>query len=198
MKNVLTTFMAAACLLVIACSSEDMQEAGPVVVRVNDYCLYQNEFQDLLAQEMRLEEDYKLTREAQMQFLEDMVTRQVLIQEAKRLKLDSREKFVKSVQRFWESALIRDLLEMKAREIGETTQVTQEEVLNLYRQLKEEDPDIPAFDTLQKELSDRAMEEKKTRLLAQWIRELENRCEVKIDEDLLLGQQDEQPGQMRP
>ena len=190
MKTVLATLMAAAFLLVTSCSSEDKQETGPVVVRVNDYCLCQHEFQDLLAQEMRMDEDYKLTREAKKQFLEDLVTRQVLIQEAKRLKLDSKEKFVRSVQRFSESALIRDLLEMKAQEIEETTQVTQEEVQEFYKHLKENDPDIQDFESLKNELTCRTMDEKKTRLMAQWIKDLESHYEVKVEDELLFGDEE--------
>ncbi|WP_028313967.1 hypothetical protein [Desulfatibacillum aliphaticivorans] len=189
MKKVLLCLITAAvCIYVVSCASEEQPDQGPVVLRVNDYCLCQKEFRDLLAQEMRLDEHYKLTLDAQKQFLGDLVARQVLIQEAKRLELDSRPGFVLSVQRFWESTLIRDLMDMKAREIEANTLVTQEEVLDLYRKQKQNDPYLPAFEDMRDELFDRVMEEKKTRLLSEWIKGLEAGSDVEISEKSLFGQ----------
>ncbi|SHK66873.1 hypothetical protein SAMN02745216_03862 [Desulfatibacillum alkenivorans DSM 16219] len=187
-KVLLCLIIAAVCIYAVSCTSEEQPDQGPVVLRVNDYCLCQKEFRDLLAQEMRLDEHYKLTLDAQKQFLEDLVARQVLIQEAKRLELDSRPDFVLSVQRFWESTLIRDLMDMKAREIEANTLVTQEEVLDLYRKQKQSDPYLPAFEDMREELFDRVMEEKKTRLLSEWIKGLEAGSRVEISEKSLFGQ----------
>ncbi len=187
-KYLVISMVAAMCVLAFSCMEEMKEEQGPVVARVNEYCLGRDEFRDLLARDLRLEGDYKLTREAQLEFLDSLVTRQVLIQEAKRLRLDSQEKFICSVQRFWESTLIRDLMEIKAREIEETTLVTQEEVLTLYRAIKAETPGIPGFETMRSELFEQVLEEKKTELLAQWIKELQGQSRVEIDESCLFGQ----------
>jgi hypothetical protein len=85
---------------------------------INDYHLTLDEFQDQLAAELKLEKDFKLTEEAKREFLEGLIRKELLIQEAKRLKLDRKEKFVRAIERYWESTLIRDIMDLKGKEIA--------------------------------------------------------------------------------
>jgi hypothetical protein len=64
------------------------------------------------------------------QFLEDLVTREILIQEAKRLGLDREEPFRRSIQNYYEQALLKNLTQKKMSDI--TVSVSEEEIASYY------------------------------------------------------------------
>ena len=104
-------------LLGILCCSQDKAEKGEILAKINDYHLTLKEFQDQLVAVQEYDKDFKLNKEVKREFLEELIRKEVLIQEAKRLKLDRKEKFIRAIERYWESTLIRDLMEMKGKEI---------------------------------------------------------------------------------
>ena len=63
--------------------------------------------------------------------LELAIRKQVLIQEAQKQGLDRNKSFMKTIERYWEQTLIRDLLTKEAQKIQEKglTKVQQEKIL---------------------------------------------------------------------
>ena len=104
--------------LSLFCCSREKAEEGKILSRINDYNLTLDEFQYQLAAELELDKDFKLTNEAKKEFLEQLIRKELLIQEAKKLKLDRKDKFVRAIERYWESTLIRDLMDLKCQEIA--------------------------------------------------------------------------------
>jgi parvulin-like peptidyl-prolyl isomerase len=64
------------------------------------------------------------------QFVDDLVTRQILIQEAKRLGLDREEPFRRSIQNYYEQTLLKNLTQKKMSEIR--VSVSEEEIKTYY------------------------------------------------------------------
>ncbi len=166
------------------CSNGSHQD-HKVIAKVNDYDLTLNEFQYQLASELELEKDFKLTKTAKREFLEQLIRKELLIQEAKKLKLDTKEEFRRAIEKYWESTLIKNLLELKSREISKRCIVSEEEIQDRYKRMKKENPNLPALEQIRDKILETLREEKKTRLLDQWISELRNKANVKIDESLL-------------
>lgn len=165
--------------------SQETGEKGAVLSRINDYELTLNEFERQLTAELELDKTFKLTREAKVHFLEDLIRKELLLQEAKRRKLDRREAFVQAMERYWESTLIRDLIEVKGKEIEEKTYVSQEEIKDRYHQLTNRDPSLPPLDQVEEKLKRELTEKKKSRSLKEWISGLRERADVQIRDDLL-------------
>jgi hypothetical protein len=168
----------------LVCCSKDKAEKPKVLAMINDYSLTLDDFESQLTEELELDQDFKLTQEAKHEFLEGLIRKQVLIQEAKKMQLDRKEDFVRSIQRYWESTLIRNLIEIKSSEIDKRIYVSQEEVQARYEQLGKSESVSPLSevqDTLQEEIK----EEKKTKKLEQWVDDLKRKASVKIDETLL-------------
>ena len=69
---------------------------------------------------------YTSSREA---FINDIITREILIQEAMNLKIDREEAFRRSVQHFFEHALIKTLLD---RKYGALTPDSSDELVDRY------------------------------------------------------------------
>ena len=181
--------LATAVLLIGACSpAPDSAGRDRALATIGEYRLSLADFETELAAELELDRDYKLTRNAKREFLDTLIGKELLIQEAVRLKLDRQDTFQKSIEKYWESTLIRDLIALKSREIDETIVIAEEEITERYGTLLQASPEIgPLTDELQAQLRRELKASKKSKRLSQWIDQLKNQTTIEIDEALLAG-----------
>ena len=164
---------------------QDKTDDGKVLCRINERNLPLVDFQRQLAEELELKSDFKLTQEAKRNFMEGLIRKELLIQEAKKLNLDRKDKFVKTIERYWESTLIRDLMDLKCEEINKRIYVSEEEIEARYQEIKEMEDRISPLSEIDDQVREALKEEKKTRLLEEWINDLRKKASVEINEDLL-------------
>ena len=177
-------------LLIILCSflfccTQEKIEGNKTLAKINDYVLTLDEFQNQLAQEVKLDKEFKLTKEAKKEFLDQLITKEILIQEAKRRNLDRKEKFIRAIERYWESTLIRDLMELEGQKIENSTVVSQEEIEMRYKNMKHLDKNLPQIESIRHNISKKIMEDKKQHLLEEWSNQLKKRARIDINEKLL-------------
>lgn len=168
-----------------ACSNGE-REKGETLVKINDYDLSLLEFQQQLARELNFNEDLKLTPEVKMAFLEQLIQEELLIQEARRLKLDRKEKFTRAIERYWKSTLIRDLLEKRGEVICQKIMVPQAKIEAYYKRMKKEGETPPPLAEIQDQITIELKEKKKCEKLKEWLAEVEKKADIKIDQKLLL------------
>ena len=171
--------------ILLFCCSQERTENKKILVSINNYKLSLDEFQHHLAAELELDEDFKLTKESKKGFLEEIIRKELLIQEAKNLQIDKKAKFIKTIERYWESTLIRDLMEIKGKEISRTILISQEEIKARYDEMKKSGEILPPPAAAEKKIRQDLKDEKKTELLRQWIIDLEKKGEIKINQELL-------------
>jgi peptidyl-prolyl cis-trans isomerase C len=173
------------CLHLLCCSQESAEESQRLA-RINDYSLTLDEFKYQLAAEQDLDRDLSLTHEAKKELLDGLITKELLIQEAKKLKLDRKDKFIRAMERYWESTLIRDLMDLKLKEIEKKAYVSEADIDSEYKEMKESDETLPPL----QEMRDRIMKEikrkKSSRMLEEWIKDLRKKAKIEINQDLLL------------
>ena len=172
------------CFFLLYCTKDKTAE-NQTLAKINDYVLTLDEFQTQLAQEVRLDKDFKVTKEAKKAFLDQLITKEILIQEAKKQNLDRKEKFIRAIERYWESTLIRDLMEVEGQKIEKRTVVSQEEIEKRYNDMKKLDKNLPPLDSIRHKISKKIMEDKKQRLLEEWSNQLKDRAKIYINEKLL-------------
>ena len=177
-------------LLIILCSflfccSQERKEEDKVLAKVNDYVLTLDEFQVQLAQELELDKEFKLTKQAKKEFLNQLITKEILIQEAKRRNLDRKEKFIRAIERYWESTLIRNLMEMQGQHIEKRTVVLQEEIEMQYKEMKNLDQNQPPLESIRQKICEEIMEDKKCDMLEEWVNQLKKQAKVEINQELL-------------
>lgn len=172
------------CALLFFCTQEKNEE-NKTLAKINDYVLTLDEFQNQLAQEVKLDKEFKLTKEAKKEFLDQLITKEILIQEAKRRNLDRKEKFIRTIERYWESTLIRDLMEMEQQKIESRTMVSQEEIEMRYHEMKNLNKNLPPLESVRHNISKEIMEDKMQRLLEEWSSQLKKRARIDINEELL-------------
>jgi hypothetical protein len=177
------------CSFLFCCTREKPQE-NKTLAKINDYVLTLDEFQIQLAQEVKLDKEFKLTTEAKKEFLDQLITKEILIQEAKRRNLDRKEKFIRAIERYWESTLIKDLMEAKGKDIENRTVVSEEEIEKRYIDMKKTDPNLPQLDAVRHDISQKIMKDKKQRLLEEWSNQLKKNAKISINENLIQSKLD--------
>lgn len=185
MKKALTYLIVFGFIFCLFCCTSENKESPTTLARINDYTLSLEEFQNQLAAEIEFDEDFKLTKEAKKQFLDELIRKELLIQEAKRFNLDKKEKFVRAIERYWEYTLIKDLMDMKGEEISKRILISQEEIEDSYKERKKSDDTLPPLSQLREEISKDLRERKKTRMIKEWINNLKEKAEIQINEGIL-------------
>ena len=104
-----------------------------VIVRVNDMVITHEKFNALIHRESRVDPEFSLTIEKKNEFLDYLIQKELLIHEASRLQIDSNEAFVEAIEKYWESTLIRTLIDGKTEEFKEKVLVTDNEVETYYQ-----------------------------------------------------------------
>jgi hypothetical protein len=138
-----------------------------------------------LAEELELKSDFKLTQKAKRDFMEGLIRKELLLQEAKKLNLDRKDKFIRTIEQYWESTLIRDLIDLKCEEINKRIYVSEEEIRARYQEIKKREDGVFPLSEIHNQIKEALKEEKKTRLLEEWINDLRKNASVEINEDLL-------------
>lgn len=183
-KGVISLLFMFLCISFFNCSSQTADEKK-ILAKINNYDLSLNEFQYQLAQELELEKDFKLTDNAKREFLEEIIRKELLIQKAKKLKLDRKENFIRSIERYWESTLIRNLIDLKSEEITRRTFVSQEEIETWYKEKKALGTILLPLNEVEEQMREELKERKKTEMLKKWITNLRENAQIEIFEELL-------------
>ena len=118
---VLAVLMIAGC----KCQAKDKQ----ILAKINNYEITKQEF----------EEDFRNsgfsvsdTEESRQSFLDNLVNRKLVLQEAQRQGLDKDKAFLKSIERFWEQSLLKVMLDKKSKDISMLKDAGKKEVEDAY------------------------------------------------------------------
>jgi peptidyl-prolyl cis-trans isomerase C len=185
MKKYLLILFALSLLASLFCCSKEDEKRAKILSRINNYSLTIDEFEGQLAAELEFDKNFKLTRQAKKEFLDELIFKELFIQEAKKMKLDRKDKFVRSIERYWESSLIRDLIDLKSEEIDKKVSVTQEEITDYYNEKKQNDQATPPLARIKDKVRHELKEKKKSRMLKEWTDGLRENAEIEIDQNLL-------------
>ena len=121
------------------------------------------------------------TEKGKKRYLEGIIEKEVLLQEAQRQGIDREKDFMKSIENYWEQALLRILLERKSKEILNLITVYDNEIEEYY---KDSGEDMP-LSKVKNEIRDIIKQKKQTEAMNNWIEELKKRSYIKVDENVL-------------
>ena len=159
-----------------------VQSGKTVLARVNDYEItreeFDSEFKNFIAS------GYE-KGESQKAFLDDLIDKKLILQEAQRKGLDRGPKFLRMVERSWEQTLLRLAIERKMKQIAGSYTVSDAEVQKAYDAMvksgKTEKPYDQVYGQIMWELSKR----KESELIDAWLKDLHRRAKVDARYELL-------------
>ena len=162
-----------------------------VVLQINNCKISLAEFNDLIKFESYADPEMDLTTDTRDQFINYLVRKELLIQEAAKLKLDSKEAFVQTIERYWEATLIRNLLDLKSIELKKEILITHGEIEAYY--LKNKTQFIQPLEA-EKEKIKCLLESKELEMkLEKWVKSLRDSAAVKVNRALLGGKYTQGP-----
>src|SRR3989304_4830450 len=125
------------CLLlpaVTSCERGGSPRANIAVV--NDTPISLSEFQKEVPILTKRNPAFKATPQTLEEQLNTIIDKKLLLQEARSLGLAEDERFIETIKSFWEQTLIKELLELKAREWADRLFVTEEEINRQYQRMQ--------------------------------------------------------------
>lgn len=175
-------------ILFLAClqlNCTQKPENSETVAQINSYYMSVDDFkEDLRSLSLYRPQSIK-TYEGRLNALNDIIEKELLLQEAQNLNLDKDEKFRKTIENYWKQTLLIMLIEQKAKEISNQVFVYDNEIQAYYQVLKEKNPDIDALPEVKAEIKRIIRSDKETALMREWIEGLKDKSYIKINEDVL-------------
>ena len=172
--------LGAALFLFPSCS--ERKETGESAVRINAYALTADEFGELFS-EQGLADD---TPENRANFLNNLITQKLLLEEGQRLGLDTEKAFLRSIERFWEQSLLKSVVDRKVREISENITVTESEMEAYYRKWLQENPATSKpLEEVRSLIEWRIRKAKEAQAMEEWTNGLVQKAQIKLDKKAL-------------
>jgi len=174
-------FIIFAVLFFAGCSSGKDNSGNKVVAQINRYKLTMDDLKYEL-ENVPYDEVVSLkTESGKKRYLDGLIEKEVLLQEAQRQGIDKERDFMKSIENYWEQALLRILLERKSREIANLIHVYDNEIEEYYKNSGENLP----FSKVKTEIRNIIKQKKETEAMSAWIDELKKKSYIKVNEDVL-------------
>lgn len=187
MKNycgiLILTAMCTLSLCLAGCGTSAEPEKKEVVIQVNNSKICLEEFNDLMKFEAYADPEMELTAETRDQFINYLVRKELLIQEAAKLKLDSKKEFVLTIEKYWEATLIRNLLELKSIELKKKILITDDEIKAYYTENK--DDFSQPYDAVKASIKESLESKKLAAELEAWTLGLKKSADITINEALI-------------
>jgi len=165
--------------------SQDHRDQTQTLATINNYHLSLEDFQRQLAEELEFIPDAKLNKEVKKAFLDEIIRKEILIQEAKKMGLDQQDKFMRAIERYWEATLIRNLIELKSEEIQKRILISEEEIKAYYNRIEKTTKETLPFEQYREHIILILKEQKKTRMLGEWINAIKDQSKIEINNELL-------------
>ncbi len=169
------------CLIYTGCSSSAGEGDKRVVAQVNKYKMSVDDLKYELRSIPYDEKGLLKTKKGRREYMDRLVEKEILLQEAQHLGLDREKDFMKSIENYWEQALLKSLLQRKSKEISGLIHVYENEIEDYYKTSGE---DLP-LSKVRAEIRRAIRQKKETKAMDTWIQELKKKSYIKIDEDLV-------------
>jgi len=109
---------------------ENKLDKNQIVARINDY--------EVTVDDFKYEAERTIPGVSKETILQDIITKELLLQEAQKMDLDKNKFFMKEIENYWKQGLIKRLIKIKGEEFISTAKVSAEEVRAEYNRMSEE------------------------------------------------------------
>lgn len=170
-----------AALFVFGCCP-DKPEGKKVLAKVNNYEIAEEEFEEEFRASTHGSVDILESRE---EFLNTLINRKLILQDAQKRGLDKDGSFLKMIEKFWEQSLLKLALDKKTKEVAGSVLVSDREIQETYNRLFKEGKTDKSYDQMYQQLKWEITKSKETQAMNDWVGQLRNKAEIKVNSDLL-------------
>ena len=164
--------------LIAGCAKKS--DKNQVVAQINNYSVTIEDFKH--------EAGMSIPGAAKELILQDIVTKELLLQEAQKMDLDKNRLFMKEIEDYWKQSLIKRLITIKGEEFLALSKISAEAIMAEYRRMSEENAGkIKPFAQIAGQIQEKLKIKKAQFLLDNWINYLRKNAEIKKYEAVLNG-----------
>jgi hypothetical protein len=117
--------------------AEEKKPKGKVIATVNGEYIYADGLKREIARQKSLNPNFRITPSVLNELVDVMINKKLIIQEAMKKELPKNDKFINTIETFWEQTLIRDFIEYKNSQLG-AIEVTQGDLEDYHKNLTTE------------------------------------------------------------
>ena len=179
MKNLILVFMILAFL--VGCSRYDKPK--DVAIKINNYEMSKAEF----------EQDFKDssfgrydTAESRKEFLDNLVFKILVVQDAQKHGLDNGPQFIKMIEEFWIHSLLKLALENKSQDFSRASLVSDKTVEEAYQKMLKEGKTTKSYEEMYLQIKWDITKVKESQLMKSWLKQLQENANIRINKDLTL------------
>lgn len=173
-------FLFIACIAVL-CGCEPKKEKDPEFIRVNGISIGINEFEQAYNAALFTGANGPMTKE---EFIETLIKRRLLLAEAEKAGLDKDEKFLRSVEMFWQQSLLKLLVEKQLKQFSVTMDIPEPEIKAYYDRHREEFGD-KTYEQKKERIRYMLARQQQQKSLEKWMEDLRDDARVSINRKLL-------------
>jgi len=178
MKKYLAVLIAG--LLILGCKARTPDKV--ILAKVNSYEITGQEF----SEEFKMSGFGRVdTPESKKDFLNNLINRKLILQEAQKKGLDTDKSFLKMIENFWEQSLLKLALDRKTKEIAGSGLVSDKEIEEVYNNLFKGGKADKPYDQMYQQIKWEITRAKESQMLSDWVAELRARADIKINDPSL-------------
>lgn len=169
-------------ILFLFAGCEKVNKSSPVAIDIDGIKIKANEFEQAFKNSFYAKED---TPSARREFLDNLITRKLILKEAQGQGLDKDPDFLKDVELFWEQSLLKTILERKIKQLSLNVKIDDKEIKNYYRSHKANYFKDKELEDVYGEIKWLILKEKQGMAITNWTDSLKRESKVKISYELL-------------
>lgn len=174
--NILTLFIVGFSFTEFACAPQKSPE--PIAIKINDHAVTVTEFQEVYSEQGPEKQD----ADSREKFVENLITRKLLLLEAQKEGLDQKKDFLKSIKNFWEQTLLKKVVDQKVSELAAGIQASDSEIEQAYGQWVLKNPgSLKDKNEVRDLVRWQIIQEKQAQALQEWTDELRKRAQIQVN-----------------
>ncbi|MCQ9206321.1 MAG: SurA N-terminal domain-containing protein [Omnitrophica bacterium] len=174
----------AALLFLPGCGSQEKEETTSVAT-VNGKPIYLKELRREISNRVRQDPTLEVDGKMLDDLVDNLIKRQLIIQEAMDKKMAEEQGFVDTIKAFWEQTLIRDFVNRKNEELDRYVFVTDGEVELYYKSITGKNSNLPPLEEIHDRVKEAITRRKKAEKLESWLEEKKMGSEIQINKKLI-------------
>ncbi|HPT39922.1 MAG TPA: SurA N-terminal domain-containing protein [Candidatus Omnitrophota bacterium] len=150
------------------------------LVKINNYTVTQQEFDEEFKASSYAKKD---TPESRKEFLNMLIRRKLVLQEAQVEGFDKNKEFLKSITRYWEQSLLDRFTKSKSHQITESIEVPYSVIEAMYAKLKNEGKTDKPLDQMYSQIKASIIQLQESEAVNRWLTSLYMKADIKINPD---------------
>ncbi len=170
------------CMLLFIFGCSRQPDNKRVLAKINNYEITQEEFEEEFKASSFSRTD---TLESRKEFLNNLINRKLILQNAQGKGLDKDKDFLKMIERFWEQSLIKLALDKKSKEIAGSVFVSDKTIEETYQNMLKEGKTDKSYDQMYGQIKWEIVKTQESQMMNDWVAELHKQANIIINYDLL-------------